>query len=141
MKLFSPVSGTVLALESVPDPVFAGLMLGPGLAIAPSGSGTVTICSPLAGVVKTARDHAIIIDSCLVHAGVDTFKSDALQCLTAQGESVEVGAPIITMDLDRLGDLSSAVMVTFPEHAQGAWNQLVEPGTGVSAGTLLGSLV
>lgn len=140
MKLFSPVSGTVLSLESVPDPVFAGLMLGPGFAIQPTGPGLVTIGAPLSGIVKTARAHAVIIDSCLVHAGVDTFKSDGLKSLITKDERVEIGTPIITMDLDRLGDLSSAVMVTFPEYEKSAWHQLVAPGTPVTAGTLLGTL-
>jgi len=140
VKLFSPVSGTVLALESVPDPVFAGLMLGPGIAVQPHSSGTVSVRAPIAGTVSTARAHAVIIGPCLVHAGVDTFKSDALSCTTSVGADVEVGTPIIMMDLDRFGSLASVVMATFPEHEKTAWHQHVEPGAVVTAGTLLGTL-
>ena len=34
-QVVSPMSGTVVALSDVPDPVFAALMIGPGLAILP----------------------------------------------------------------------------------------------------------
>lgn len=140
MRVYSPVSGTVLALESVPDPVFAGLMLGPGSAIEPVGTGTVTIVSPIAGTIVAARSHAVFIGSCLVHAGVDTFTSDALTCLTEPGAQVNIGTPLIAMDVGGLGDLPSMVMATFPEHEASAWNQIAAPGTVLTAGTVLGRL-
>ncbi|MBM9433072.1 PTS sugar transporter subunit IIA [Flaviflexus equikiangi] len=138
MNLYSPLSGTVLALESVPDPVFAGLMLGPGLAIDPGDAEAVTVVSPLAGTVTAARSHAVIIGPCLVHVGINTYKSDALSCLTERGAAVEVGDPIIAADLSRLGDLPGIVLVTFPD--ENAWHQHAAPGTSITVGSLLGTL-
>ncbi|WP_182354233.1 PTS glucose transporter subunit IIA [Flaviflexus huanghaiensis] len=140
MNLYSPLSGTVLELESVPDPVFAQQLLGPGVAIEPSEPGIVTLVSPIAGTVTAARAHAVIIGPCLVHAGIDTFKSDALTCLTEVGTQVKVGTPLVTMDQEAMGDLPSVVLVTFPEHETGAWHQVVAPGSRVKPGTLLGTL-
>lgn len=140
MNLYAPVSGTVLALESVPDPVFAGLMLGPGIAVQPEQSGTVTVVSPIAGKVSAARAHAVIIDFCLVHAGVDTFKSEALTCLTGVGASVDIGTPLIDMNMGQMGDLPSMIITSFPEYDLSTWKPAVEPGAYVTAGELLGTL-
>lgn len=139
MNLHSPLSGTVLELESVPDPVFAQLLLGPGAAVEPDETGVVTVCSPVAGTVTAARAHAVIIGPCLVHAGIDTFKSDALTCLTEVGAHVEVGTPLIEMDRARMGELSSIILITLPEHEVGAWRQMAAPGTHVDLGSLLGT--
>lgn len=140
MNLYSPLSGTVLALESVPDPVFAGFLLGPGIAVDPSETGTITVVSPVAGTVTAARSHAVIVDQCLIHAGVDTFRSEALTCLVEKDADIRVGTPLISVDLDRLGDLPSTIIVSFPEHDRGAWHQLAAPGTRVQVGDLIGTL-
>lgn len=140
MNFYSPIAGTVLGLESVPDPVFSSLMLGPGCAINPSETGVMTVLSPCDGEVTSVRSHAVVVSSCLVHAGIDTHKSDALTALVKEGDQVSVGTPLITVDLDRLGDLESMVVVTFPQKRTNAWNQGVAPGAQVTVGDLLGKL-
>ncbi|MEZ7898729.1 MAG: PTS glucose transporter subunit IIA [Flaviflexus sp.] len=141
MNLLSPVTGTVLSLESVPDPVFSSYMLGPGLAIFPEvHTGTLTLLSPTDGEVTSVRRHAVIVNECLVHAGIDTYNSEALTALVSEGDVITTGAPVIEVDLEKLGELSPMTIVTFPQKGPNAWNQKVEPGIRVNVGDVLGSL-
>ena len=48
----APFAGTVLPMADVPDPVFAGLIVGAGLAVEPEDGATeVVAVSPIAGSV------------------------------------------------------------------------------------------
>ena len=44
LSLVAPLSGVVVALDLVPDPIFAGRMVGDGVSIDPTGT---TLLSPL----------------------------------------------------------------------------------------------
>ena len=48
--VYSPLSGKVVPLADVPDPVFSGKILGDGVAIIPSDG---RICSPVDGTLTT----------------------------------------------------------------------------------------
>ena len=50
----SPMSGLVIGLGQVPDPVFAESTMGPGLAVDP-GCGAQTIVSPVRGRVAASE--------------------------------------------------------------------------------------
>ena len=67
----SPVAGVVVGLDSVPDPVFSGRIVGPGVAVAPDrASGEeVAALAPVGG----------------------TFT-----LLAGEGEAVDAGQPVIT---------------------------------------------
>ena len=39
----SPLDGTLMPLSEVPDPVFAQGLVGPGVALEPTGEGDVTV--------------------------------------------------------------------------------------------------
>ena len=65
-----------MPLSEVPDPVFAGGVMGPGAAIEPTGD---TVYSPGPGVVAAAQPtgHAfgLVLDGgveVLIHVGIDT---------------------------------------------------------------------
>ena len=75
----SPVAGVVVGLDSVPDPVFSGRIVGPGVAVAPDrASGEeVAALAPVGGTIAKIHPHAYIITtdegrSVLVHLGLDT---------------------------------------------------------------------
>ena len=51
-EILSPLAGTVIALSDVPDPVFGKGILGPGIAVIPSGN---TAYAPGSGVVVAAQ--------------------------------------------------------------------------------------
>ena len=55
VELLAPLSGVLMALDNVPDPVFASRLIGDGLCIDPTSQ---VLCAPLAGVV----DHWCLAD-------------------------------------------------------------------------------
>ena len=76
VELLAPLSGVLMALDNVPDPVFASRLIGDGLCIDPTSQ---VLCAPLAGVVSNLQHtgHAISITAAdgvqvLLHIGLDT---------------------------------------------------------------------
>lgn len=92
IEVFAPISGEVIKIEDVQDPVFSTKMLGDGLAIIPKSSKEATFVAPISGVLTTTMDagHAYGITEkatkieCLVHIGMDTVE------LNGQGFDVQV---------------------------------------------------
>ncbi|RSM80630.1 PTS glucose transporter subunit IIA [Kibdelosporangium aridum] len=101
LRVSSPVSGSVVALSAVPDPVFAQTMVGPGVAVLPSTE-AADVLSPIGGVVVTLHPHAFVVagasgQAVLVHLGIDTvkMKGDGFTLHVVKGETVRAGQPII----------------------------------------------
>ena len=76
LRILAPFDGWCDSLDAVPDPVFAGRMLGDGLAIDPTGG---IVLAPCAGEIITlpASAHAVSIRAAhgvdvLIHIGIDT---------------------------------------------------------------------
>ena len=101
----SPVSGVVVALSDVPDPVFSGKIVGPGVAITPdpAGGGEVSALAPISGTITKIHPHAYVITnddgrSVLVHLGLDTvgLGGRGFTLLAGEGEAVDAGQPVIT---------------------------------------------
>jgi glucose-specific phosphotransferase system IIA component len=96
----------VVALADVPDPVFAGLIVGAGLAVEPEDGATdVLVVSPVAGRVMKVHPHAFVVldesgAGVLVHLGIDTVRLDGegFAVHVADGDEVERGARMITFD-------------------------------------------
>ena len=106
VRLRQPLEGRVIALADVPDEVFAGGSLGPGLGIEPTDGKVV---APAAGRVVTVAGtgHAIGLllsdgTEVLIHVGIDTVKLDGheLTALVAEGDEVVAGQPLIKADLE-----------------------------------------
>lgn len=105
-EVLSPLAGRVVSLADVPDPVFAGLVVGAGLAIEPGDGGTeVPVVSPVAGRVMKVHPHAFVVldesgAGVLVHLGIDTVRMDGegFTVHVADGDEVERGARMITFD-------------------------------------------
>lgn len=79
VTVHAPLAGVVRALGDVPDPVFAAAMVGPGVAVEPSGGGPVTATAPVSGVLTTLHPHAFVVVTddgrgVLVHLGIDTVQ-------------------------------------------------------------------
>jgi glucose-specific phosphotransferase system IIA component len=106
IEILSPFSGRVVPIEEVPDPVFAGQMLGDGLAVKPSVGVAV---APLAGKITVLHSagHAFAIQApdgditVLVHIGIDTvhMKSNGFTCQVKLGDQVKAGQPVVKFDL------------------------------------------
>ena len=102
----APLSGQVVSLADVPDPVFAGQIVGSGVAIEPEDGATeVLVVSPVAGRVAKVHPHALAIadesgTGVLVHLGIDTVKmhGEGFTLHVADGDQLDLGAPVITFD-------------------------------------------
>ena len=106
LELLAPLSGVLLALDQVPDPVFSGRVIGDGLCIDPTSQ---TLCAPLAGVVSNIQDsgHAVSVTAdngvqILLHIGLDTVNlaGQGFTRLVEEGQRVEAGQPLIEFDAD-----------------------------------------
>ena len=106
--LHSPLRGWSAPLDEVPDPVFAGRMLGDGVAIDPLEG---VLCAPCAGEVAVlpGTRHAITLrtdagQEILMHIGIDTvgLGGEGFEACVAAGQAVRPGDPLIRFDLDGL---------------------------------------
>ena len=140
VDLLAPVLGKVMALTDVPDPVFAGGMLGQGCCVLP---GDDVVCAPVAGVVTAAMPHALGISGSgvevLVHVGIDTVEmhGDGFELLVCQGESVEAGQPLVRFDRERVaaaGHPDCVVVVVTNSADVACVEMLAAPDASVSAG-------
>jgi phosphoenolpyruvate-protein phosphotransferase len=104
--LAAPFSGWVCALEEVPDPVFAGKMMGDGLAIEPlegvvraPAAGTVLTVAPTGHAVTLRLDNGAEL---LIHVGVDTVAlgGHGFEARVAPAMRVAEGDLLIAFDLD-----------------------------------------
>ncbi|MFF1251853.1 PTS glucose transporter subunit IIA [Pseudarthrobacter sp. NPDC058329] len=105
LVVHAPISGTVVPLADVPDPVFAGQMVGSGAAVEPPAGGMFDVVSPVAGKVIKLLPHAfVVVESSgrgvLTHVGIDTvkLKGEGFKLLIAQGDTVDAGAPVMRVD-------------------------------------------
>lgn len=104
VQVSSPLDGTVVPLDKVPDPVFAGGVMGPGVAIEPTGD---TVYAPGVGVVAAAQPtgHAFGLQldngaEILIHVGIDTvnLKGEGFDVKVKNGDRIEAGTPLVTFD-------------------------------------------
>ncbi|MBF4589127.1 PTS sugar transporter subunit IIA [Curtobacterium sp. VKM Ac-1395] len=99
----TPFAGPVVALADVPDPVFAGQLVGAGVAVDPTGvDGTVTAVAPVDGTIVKLHPHAFAMHGSagtdlLVHVGIDTVKmaGEGFELLVAEGATVAAGDPVV----------------------------------------------
>ncbi|MFC4531629.1 PTS sugar transporter subunit IIA [Sphaerisporangium dianthi] len=102
--VLAPVAGHVVGLAAVPDPVFAGGLVGPGTAIDPAREAAEAL-APIGGRVLKLHPHAYVIAgedgrAVLVHLGIDTvlLKGEGFRLLTGEGERVRAGEPVVAWD-------------------------------------------
>ncbi len=104
IEVTSPISGSLLPLEQVPDPVFAQKMAGDGVAIQPSEGRVV---APFMGKIIHFFEtkHAITLENesglqILIHIGLDTVKLEGkgFTALVKVGDQVNLGDPLIEFD-------------------------------------------
>lgn len=112
LNLSAFTSGRVVPIEDVPDPVFAGRMMGDGLAIDPApNTGQGILSAPCAGRIVQLHSsrHACFLEAdngarVLLHIGVDTvlLKGEGFVTRVAQGDVVRAGQTLIEFDIDLL---------------------------------------
>lgn len=124
ISLSAPLSGWLCPLEEVPDPVFAGGMLGQGVAIEPLGE---VLHAPASGEVIGLHEagHAVTLRlpegvELLLHFGLDTVRlaGAGFTPLVRIGQHVETGQPLLRVAIDEVvgkaRSLVTPLMVTEP---------------------------
>ncbi|MDI3196144.1 PTS glucose transporter subunit IIA [Pseudarthrobacter sp. AL07] len=107
-SIYSPVSGRIVSLDEVPDPVFAQRSVGDGFAIEPTdGSFRSPVDGELVLVAKTLHAFAVRTHEgaeILVHIGIDTvtLKGEGFTGHRQAGDMVSRGDLIISCDLDAI---------------------------------------
>jgi sugar PTS system EIIA component len=143
LTVLAPVAGTVVAMAGVPDPVFAGEIVGPGLAIDPSRDGLVTAIAPVAGKILKLHPHAYVIVTdgirgTLVHLGLDTVQLGGVGFTlhVSEGDTVEVGEVVVSWTPAKVeaGGRSPICPVVALDATTESITALVAPGTIVRAG-------
>ena len=114
--LVAPLAGWSTPLEEAPDAVFAGRMLGDGLAIDPTES---TLYAPCAGELIAVPEsrHAITLRTpagaeILLHVGIDTVSlgGEGFKLHVRQGQRVSTGEPLLTFDMDLLARRAKSLL-------------------------------
>ncbi|MDR3081062.1 MAG: PTS glucose transporter subunit IIA [Streptomyces sp.] len=97
----SPLAGRAIALAAVPDPVFSGAMVGPGMAVDPVREPSEAV-SPVDGVIVSLHPHAfVVVDAeghgVLTHLGIDTVQlnGEGFEVLVNKGDTVTRGQAIV----------------------------------------------
>lgn len=108
IRILSPLTGTAVALEEVPDPVFSQKIIGDGVAIIPRDGKLV---SPIDGEVVSVAEtlHAYGLRSkdgieVMVHFGLETvaLKGEFFTCHVKQGDKVKAGDLLAEADIQML---------------------------------------
>lgn len=121
-EISAPVSGQLVDLATVNDPVFAGGMMGKGAAIEPADG---TIVAPADGTITFAyaTKHAYGLTTAdgveiLIHIGIDTVNLDGkgFESFVKQGQTVSKGDKLGTFDAAIIKDagypVTTMVLVT-----------------------------
>ncbi len=99
----TPFAGPVVALADVPDPVFAGQLVGAGVAVDPTGrrggghrGGTRRRHDREAAPARVRTQGSAGTDV-LVHVGIDTVKlsGEGFELVATEGDTVTAGDPVV----------------------------------------------
>ncbi len=126
--LYAVCDGDVIPVESIPDDVFSGGILGRGYGIKPKNG---KIVSPVSGIVEVVTDtsHAYTVKNddglqILIHIGVDTvsLEGKGFNPCVREGQRVNVGDTLCICDLERIKQrgipTETAVLITNDEDAE-----------------------
>lgn len=106
MQIYSPIKGTIKALEDVNDDVFSQKMMGDGIAIVPEDGylyspidGEVTMVFPTGHAVGLKTTDGLEI---LIHIGIDTvnLEGKGFKILTKAGDCVHRGDILVEFSLE-----------------------------------------
>lgn len=118
-SLVAPITGQIVPLSEVDDPIFAEEMMGQGIAIKPSDT---TVYAPSDGIISmvTPSKHAIGITTAdgiemLIHVGLDTVKMDGqgFKLLVAENDNVSKNQPLLEFDKKLIEDSGYTSIVPF----------------------------
>ena len=116
VSLLAPITGVLVPIEQVPDPVFAQKMVGEGISIDPLSNTLVAPCDGEVIHIHPAA-HALTIRSAeglevLTHIGLDTvhMKGEGFTVKVKVGALVNAGDELITFDLDAVATNAKSLL-------------------------------
>ena len=120
--ILAPMSGSVLALDQVPDGTFASGLLGQGVAIIPAiGKVIAPFSGEVASLFQTKHAIGLLSDSgieLLIHVGIDTVKlnGEPFTAHVKEGDRVQAGDLLLEFDrqaiLDAGYDLATPIIIS-----------------------------
>ncbi|PFJ17465.1 PTS glucose transporter subunit IIA [Bacillus cereus] len=114
--IVAPLTGAVKNIEEVPDPVFAGRMMGDGVAIDPTEG---VVVSPVDGEIVQLfhTKHAVGIKAkngteILIHVGLETVKmeGEGFETHVSEGQAVKAGDKLISFDLELIREKAKSTI-------------------------------
>lgn len=116
IEIVAPIAGSFIAIEDIPDPVFAQKMMGEGFGIRPSNG---LVVAPVDGEIINVfpTKHAIGIKAnngveLLIHVGLETvtMKGDGFNALVTQGDQVTKGDALLEFDIKKIEEQASSII-------------------------------
>ncbi|MGN0909788.1 MAG: PTS glucose transporter subunit IIA, partial [Succinivibrio sp.] len=142
LVLSAPVTGTIVPLKDVPDPVISEKIAGDGCAFVPEGGsllapcdGTLTriLSSGSAATVRAANGTEIYLR---VGIGTSLLTGEGFEAVLKEGDSVRQGDEILRFDLSRIPDPGRSSITTMIVISSSAPVQRVASASGhAEAGT------
>lgn len=126
--LTAPITGKLVQLEDVPDPVFSEKMMGDGLAIEPSEG--VVVAPVDAKVLQVfPTKHAVGLETnngieILIHIGLETvsLNGEGFESFVKEGDKVKQGDKLISFDIDIIKEKAKStvtpIIITNGDRAQ-----------------------
>jgi sugar PTS system EIIA component len=112
----SPMTGDVVGLTDVPDPVFSQKMMGDGIAINPS-EGKVVAPADAKVLNVFPTKHAIGLEAAggleiLLHVGLDTvnMKGEGFDVHVSEGDHVKKGDVLLTYSLELVREKAASII-------------------------------
>ncbi len=105
-EIFAPIAGQAVSITEVPDPTFAEMMLGNGIAIIPAEGKVYAPCDATVDMMFTTGHAVSLVADCgaeiLIHVGLETVGLEG-KCFTVHaqnGQKVKKGDLLIEVDLE-----------------------------------------
>lgn len=134
LRLRSPLHGRLVALDAVPDPVFAQRLAGDGVAIEPLDQ---ILHAPCDGeiVMLATSGHALTLRhgsgaEILMHVGIDTvaLHGGGFEPQVRAGQIVAAGEPLLRFDLDRIARQARSASTPVLLAGGGSLRTVARPG-------------
>ena len=116
LDLKAPLTGVLVPIEQVPDPVFAQKMVGEGISIDPLSDRLLAPCDGEVIHLHPAS-HAVTIRTLgdlevLLHIGLDTVKmrGEGFDAKVKVGDQVRTGDELISFDLDKVATSAKSLL-------------------------------
>ena len=143
------LTGKTVAIEDVPDQVFASKALGEGIAIDPTDNVLVAPADATVSTTMPDSNHAVGLRltngvEILLHIGLDTvgMNGDGFKCLVKEGDKVKKGQALIEFDPAKIKAAKHPLVTMMVVTDDNGFENLVfKNGIDVKAGsTTIGSI-